>query len=1006
MKNLYTTLTTILILLCTIATPIDAESISANGSILQERHSAPKNNISGPAATYTVFLDTTIYEYNGETRQPAITVFEDDTELIEGEDFLSVGDLKAKNAGTYKITVLKLGDLSLIETKDWEISTKKITIAPNDGTKHIEMDDPLLSYTADGIIAGDSLVGISLTREKGETLGSYKITAEVEEGANPNYQININGEGTFVIAEHHYSIDETYVLENVIKATCENDGSYDEVYYCQSPECGAECLRYHKTSEKKGHNFSSAFTTDTWPTCTQNGSKSRHCTRCQKAIDTTQIPPTGHLWGEGEITTEPTCTHNGILSYKCLNYQCDSVKQEEIDSLGHEFENDYTLDSTATCETEGVKSRHCIRCEQTTDKIHIPALGHIWGKGRVKKEPKCEEMGEMLFRCTVDGCFGSKTEPIEPIGHLFSSGFITDTFPTCDKEGSKSKHCTRCLERSEVTIIPANGHRWDNGDTIQKPSCTATGMIEFHCIVKSCNVSKTEEINALGHHWDNGVITQEPTCTKHGIRLFTCMTDSCGATKSEKVNELGHSFEKEFSIDIPATCKTSGKKSQHCERCEARANTSLIPASGHAWSDPIVTQAATCTTKGTKVFSCKHSNCNQKMTQEIDALGHNFSAEYSTDIEPTCVHNGSKSRHCTRCTEKIEITSIPSFGHTDGDTLTENYYSPTCTIEGSYEEVIYCLTCKQEISRNKIIIPTKGHNWDEGKYSIEPTTSNKGKIVYTCHDCKITRFEVVDKIYKEIELGKSSNGITFKVNGEGYCPGSEGTISYTISNGVPTEYKVTYSDEAKRQGFKDSDWINVSVDSRIKIVIPQECEAGQYEADVVFRNEAGLETDPMRFDFKVNLSKSYTVAIFEDVVSIDNRENRFTSYQWYHNGELIPGATEPYYQEKGGLTGNYYVKLNVGTDSEVRTCMRDIWDEIIQGKRNIIVSPNPMEGEVTVQLYNFDNHQHSLCVINDGGTTIITEFFNGDAVSINTNVLTPGNYIVTVDGTIEKVIKK
>lgn len=1006
MKNLFITITTIMILLCNMAISMHAETISTNEYVSNERRSAPDNNNSKNTAVYTVLLDTTKYEYDGSTHQPLITVFEGDTELIAGEDFTTVGNLRAKNAGTYKITVIKLGDLTFIETKDWEISTKKITLAPNDGGKHIEMDDPSLTYTADGIITGDSLVGISLTREKGETLGSYKITAEVEESANPNYQITINGEGTFKIEEHQYSIGESFIIENVINATCEEDGSYDEVYYCQSPECGAECLRYNKISEKKGHNFSSYFSTDIYATCTESGMKSKHCTRCTETIEATEIPATGHSWDNGQITLDPTCTQKGIITYKCLNYHCDSTRQEDIDSLGHEYEEDLTLDSAATCEKEGVMSRHCTRCEHFTDKTYLPALGHQWGEGIVQKAPKCEDEGEMVFPCIVEGCHASKTEPIAPIGHQFSSGFITDTFPTCVTTGSKSKHCSRCIKRSEVTTIPANGHRWNQGDTILKPSCTRNGAIEFSCIVRTCGATKTENINAVGHMWDNGVITQEPTCTKHGLKAYTCLADSCGATRTEKVNELGHDFGKEYTIDIPATCKTSGKKSRHCSRCEARTNATLIPATGHAWSDPIITQPATCTSKGTKVFSCKHTNCNQKMTQEIDSLGHNFSAEYHIDIEPTCVHNGSKSRHCTRCTEKIEIASIPAFGHTDGDTLTEHYFSPTCTIDGSYEEAIYCQTCKQEISRNKIAIPAKGHNWDEGKYSITPTTSNKGKIVYTCLDCRITKFEMADKLYEEIELGKSNNDIYFNVNNEGYCPGSEGTVSYRITDGVPTEYKIIYSDMAKQQGFSDVDWTSVTVDSRITISIPLKCEAGIYSAEVIFRNEALWEREPFEFDFKVNLDKSYTVAIFEDVVSIDNRENRFSSYQWFHNGELIPGATDPYYQEKGGLTGNYYVKLNIGTDSEVRTCMRDVWDEIVHGEKSITVSPNPMEGEATIYLKNFDNHQHTLAVINDIGTTIITEWFNGEEVKINTNVLTPGNYIVSVDGIIEKVIKK
>jgi hypothetical protein len=41
----------------------------------------------------------------------------------------------------------------------------------------------------------------------------------------------------------------------------------------------------------------------------------------------------------------------------------------------------------------------------------------------------------------------------------------------------------------------------------------------------------------------------------------------------------------------------------------------------------------------------------------------------------------------------------------------------------------------------------------------------------------------------------------------------------------------------------------------------------------------------------------------------NNGGYKFTAYQWYKNDELIPGATQQYYQDPNGVNGTYYVRL-------------------------------------------------------------------------------------------------
>jgi len=63
---------------------------------------------------------------------------------------------------------------------------------------------------------------------------------------------------------------------------------------------------------------------------------------------------------------------------------------------------------------------------------------------------------------------------------------------------------------------------------------------------------------------------------------------------------------------------------------------------------------------------------------------------------------------------------------------------------------------------------------------------------------------------------------------------------------------------------------------------------------------------------------------WDDVVVVNNNPetnggHNFVSFQWYKNGVLIPGATNQYYQEVGGLNGEYAVELIAETDNGLVT---------------------------------------------------------------------------------------
>ncbi len=149
------------------------------------------------------------------------------------------------------------------------------------------------------------------------------------------------------------------------------------------------------------HVYSSSFTIDKAATCTEEGSKSKHCTRegCNAKTSVTVIPVTDHSYAS-TITKQATCLETGIRTYKCVN--CTNSYTETIPVTSHTYSSSYTVDVEATCTTEGSKSKHCTRegCNAKTSVTVIPMKGHSYTDTVVA--PTYTEQGYTLHDC--DNC--------------------------------------------------------------------------------------------------------------------------------------------------------------------------------------------------------------------------------------------------------------------------------------------------------------------------------------------------------------------------------------------------------------------------------------------------------------------------------------------------------------------------------------------------------------------------------------------------------------------------
>ena len=88
-------------------------------------------------------------------------------------------------------------------------------------------------------------------------------------------------------------------------------------------------------------------------TCTEDGEKTRTCNACGETEK--EVVPAAHIWGEWETVTNPTCTTDGTQKRVCE--ECGKEETDSILALGHDFEEEYTVDVAPGCETKGSESR-------------------------------------------------------------------------------------------------------------------------------------------------------------------------------------------------------------------------------------------------------------------------------------------------------------------------------------------------------------------------------------------------------------------------------------------------------------------------------------------------------------------------------------------------------------------------------------------------------------------------------------------------------------------------
>lgn len=255
------------------------------------------------------------------------------------------------------------------------------------------------------------------------------------------------------------------------------------------------------------------------------------------------------------------------------------------------------------------------------------------------------------------------------------------------------------------------------------------------------------------------------------------------------INKENHTFDvktvNEDTLAAPADCVNPAKYFYSCE-CGAHTNdTALVfengDPNGHKFGEWKASKSADCTTGGKEKHICSVCKAEERDTAP---LGHDWNAEYTIDVKPTCTKPGSKSIHCSRCDATKDVTEIEPTGHSFGEWTVskdstcvaggqktrkceicgyteyedtdidpdaheweENYTidkEPTCTTEGS--KSIHCSRC--DATKDSTVIPVTDHTYGEWEVVTPSTCTENGVKKHACIHCGFEQTEIIEPAHE------------------------------------------------------------------------------------------------------------------------------------------------------------------------------------------------------------------------------------------------------------------
>ena len=375
------------------------------------------------------------------------------------------------------------------------------------------------------------------------------------------------------------------------------------------------------------------------------------------------------------------------------------------------------------------------------------------------------------------------------------------------KESDLNKASGVITDTSSFTVSYTAGDDWGTADdgssklakgatatfTVKPDSNLATGTYTEDFIVIT---DRTAYADASAGTQDKALarftLTYKVEHESDGKLYYSDLTGHYSLCKNcqAKINKENHTFDiktvNEDTLALPADCVNPAKYFYSCE-CGAHTNdTTLVfesgAPSGHKFGEWKESKSANCEEGGKEKHIC--SVCKAEEERDTAPLGHDWNAEYTIDVKPTCTKPGSKSIHCSRCDATKDVTEIEPTGHSFGEWTVskdstcvaggqktrkceicgyteyedtdidpdaheweEDYTidkEPTCTIEGS--KSIHCSRC--DATKDSTVIPVTDHTYGEWEVVTPSTCTENGVKKHACIHCGFEQTEIIEPAHE------------------------------------------------------------------------------------------------------------------------------------------------------------------------------------------------------------------------------------------------------------------
>ena len=327
---------------------------------------------------------------------------------------------------------------------------------------------------------------------------------------------------------------------------------------------------------------------------------------------------------------------------------------------------------------------------------------------------------------------------------------VEDSPATCTQDGRKVEGCSICGAATEVireyNDLPESAHNYANNSnisySINRPNATKY-ILHFS---DSTNFESNDKLKIYGA--DDELIGSFTGTSLSGVDIkvnsnavtLVLQTNGSGTRYGFSLDSVDVTYQIEKVTVFPATGHDYGDWISVDETVHQRVRANdptHVETENHTWNSGTVTNAATCTGAGEKVYTC--TVCSGTKTEAIPAINHAWGAWEK-------INDTQHQRVCENDPSHIETKN---HSWDDGAISTP----ATCTDDGVV--IFTCTVCGAEKTEQ---IPAIDHAWGEWEVTKEPTCTEPGEIVRICNnDNSHTEMQYI------LPLGHSD------IDGDGVC---------------------------------------------------------------------------------------------------------------------------------------------------------------------------------------------------------------------------------------------